>query len=73
MIDKPTGLLASDNCPKEDQMAEWFVEGTEPVTECNRLSDDGSYLSEQKDEDSSLVDAPLPPAATENNSDGLFD
>lgn len=47
MIDKPTGLLASDNCPKSDQMVEWFVEGTEPIAECNRVNPDGSYGAEQ--------------------------
>lgn len=76
IIDKPTGLLASDYCPKSDQVGEWFVEGTEPETECNRLSDDGTYTPEQNE--SSLVEpstvAPVDeglPAA--DKGDGLFD
>jgi len=50
-IDKPTGLLASENCPTEDRITEWFVEGTEPVTACNRMLSTGGYALDQIEPD----------------------
>lgn len=34
-VDKNTGLLLTPNCPASASLREVFVEGTEPVTECN--------------------------------------
>jgi penicillin-binding protein 1B len=50
LIDRQTGLLASDRCPEEDRMVEWFVEGTEPVTYCNRMTADGQWTADQVEE-----------------------
>ena len=79
LIDKPTGLLASDACPASDQVYEWFVEGTEPVTPCNRLSEDGTYLPTQREDELAVVDSPSTPPPAEDgragepmNRDGLF-
>ena len=54
------------------------MDGTEPVSLCNRLAEDGSYLpqsadAQNLDPESSLVDRPaLPEPDMENNQDGLF-
>lgn len=34
-LDKTSGLLLTPNCPRENSVTEVFVDGTEPITDCN--------------------------------------
>jgi penicillin-binding protein 1A len=38
LVDRVTGLLASDDCPAADRVIEWFLPGTEPVVPCRRAA-----------------------------------
>ncbi len=49
-IDKSTGLLATNSCPREFLISEIFVQGTEPITRCEAHSsffNDDRFHSEQ--------------------------
>ena len=56
-IDATTGLLATDECNSADVVNEVFIEGTEPITPCNRHGAFGEPYDERLDE------PPPPPAA----------
>ncbi len=45
VIDLQTGLLATSECPESQKVQEVFVEGTEPITECQAHS--GGYFSDE--------------------------
>lgn len=34
-LDKTSGLLLTPNCPRENAITEVFIDGTEPITDCN--------------------------------------